>query len=111
MNCLKHWMDVRRVHNKQLLALQRELGNIAVMQLLCASGNGMSRENLKKNNLFTMTVAAVFAATFAHQTMALLGLSGSTEDTGIFLLQALFFGSLFSVFNLFTTRLFKWLYS
>ena len=73
----------------------------------------MPNEVLKKRNLLAYAVAGVFSALLAFITMALLGLglSDSTEDTMPSLVQALLFGCLFSIFNLFTLRLSKWLYS
>jgi len=68
-----------------------------------------------KNATYTdiFTLSGVFSALLAFITMALLGLglSDSTEDTMPSLVQALLFGCLFSIFNLFTLRLSKWLYS
>ena len=86
---------------------------LGTIKLLCAKGNGMPKEVLKKRNLLAYAVAGVFSALLAFITMALLGLglSDSTEDTMPSLVQALLFGCLFSVFNLFTLRLSKWLYS
>jgi preprotein translocase subunit SecY len=74
-------------------------------------GNEMSKAELKKKNLLVTTVAGAVAAALAFITVELLGLSRATEDTGQFLLKALLFGCLFSVFSLFTLRLSKWLYS
>jgi len=71
----------------------------------------MPKEVLKKSDLLAYAVAGVFSALLAFITMALLGLSDSTEDTRVFWVQALLYGCLFSVFNLFTLRLSKWLYS
>ena len=73
----------------------------------------MPKEVLKKRNLLAYAVAGGFSALLAFITMALLGLglSDSTEGTMPSLVQALLFGCLFSVFNLFTLRLSKWLYS
>ena len=71
----------------------------------------MSKEVQKKSNLLVYAMAGAFSALLAFMTMALLGLSDSTEDTRQFWVQALLYGCLFSVFNLFTLRLSKWLYS
>ena len=71
----------------------------------------MSKGVQKKSNLLTYTVAGAFSASLAFITMALLGLSDSTEDKMSTLVQALLYGCLFSVFNLFTLRLSKWFYS
>ena len=73
----------------------------------------MSKEVQRKSNLLASAVPGALSVLLAFITMALLGLglSDSTEGTMPSLVQALLFGCLFSIFNLFTLRLSKWLYS
>jgi len=70
----------------------------------------IANEN-KKENTLADSVAAVCAAGLTIVAMAFLGLSNPPEETGFFLPQALLYGCIFTVFNFFTSRFFKWLYS
>jgi hypothetical protein len=71
----------------------------------------MFKEKSKKESTFSGYVAATCAAGLALITMAFLGISKPYEETSFFILQGLLYGCLFMVFNLFTSRFFKWLYS
>jgi hypothetical protein len=71
----------------------------------------MSKEESKKESTFAGYVAAICASGLAIITMAFLDISKPYEETSLFILQGLLYGCLFVVFNLFTSRFFKWVYS
>jgi quinol-cytochrome oxidoreductase complex cytochrome b subunit len=71
----------------------------------------MTKEVKKKESLFANSVAAGFAALMAAMVMIWWGISKPSEDTSIYIFQALLYGCIFTFFYFFTSRFFNWLYS
>ena len=71
----------------------------------------MSEEEQKKTNSLTRFMTTVFAGMLAFLTMWLMGVLYYTDNTEVRFAQGLLFCFLCVAFRVFTSRIFRWLYS
>lgn len=71
----------------------------------------MSEEEQKETNSLTRFMTTVSAGILAFLTMWVMGVLYYTDDTEVLFAQSLLFCFLCAAFRVFTSRIFRWLYS